>query len=271
MNIFVIRLIILINLVAPQVFAQSNVGNVNSSAKSSSQQNDKAGSSNIVLGQALIAAGSAIPLGGGAFLIFMGVTALKQGEAQKRSAQGARRTAYDSSYSAIKYEDNIDWSKFNDSMNQGLDYLKKNGYKFDKDKLKVTTPGGKSFGMNQLTKNATDMAALTGMEKSDIEKALTEMDKQAKDAMKKNGLDKVSTVTTAVATVDSGGGGAGSGSGLGLSGLLGMNERLPTSENKLAGLKKFLGNDAIGIAQDDIFQMIQRRYREKEQAEFFSK
>jgi hypothetical protein len=242
---------------------------VNASANTAQNQNNSAASSNERTGIQLIAVGSAMPFCTGCYLIYMGVTSLNQAKAQRNSASGAGRAAWDSAYNATQFSDYVNTKDIDAAYADAMRKLSENGYKLDQKKMSVTDPNGKVFNFKDLSRNASDMAMKTGFPEDEIKKALDTMDEKAKE------LSKVK-----VAKVDHSAGGKHSSSeGSGAppaegAGLVGFNfggrERKPTNV-EVAGFKKYLGNDAIGVAGDDIFLMIKRRYEEKNKAEFFSK
>ncbi len=236
-------------------------GVVNSSATQAQNQNNKAGSNNIMLGQSLIATGTATFQ---TYLVFMGVMALKQGQTQKERAQQAGRTAYDSSYKAAQFTAYVN-KEAEDALAAATKYLEGRGYKFDPKKLSVTNPDGAAFNLSDLSRNAADMAKKTGLSEEDIEKALAAMDGKAKEISKDMKVAKVE--------MTGGTGGNAPAPGTGITGFdFSRNNASRKPMNvEIAGLKKYLGNDQIGVAGDDIFSMVQRRYREKNKEEFFSK
>lgn len=248
-------------------YSLAQTGVVNSNATQAQNQNNKAGDNNIMLGQALIGIGSAMPFCTGCYLIYMGVTAIKQGQTQKDRAQQSARTAYDSSYAATQFSSYINKDAAN-ALADAEKYLAGQGYKFDPKSMSVTNPDGKKFNLKDLSRDAGAMALQTGLPQEDIEKALKAMDGKAKEISKDVKVAKVEMSKSSGSSVTGGDSGS---AGAGISGFnFGMGRRKPTN-TEVSGLKKYLGSDQVGVAGDDIFLMVQRRYQEKNRAEYFSK
>ena len=94
----------------------------------------------------------------------------------------------------------------------------------------------------------------------------------AQKAMAAKANDKIKAISMAVEG-GAGGGGAGAptggGSASGRGGYGGYNFRMPGqggAKPKVSGLSKQLGNDKIGLAGDDIFEMIHIRYDARDKA-----
>lgn len=147
--------------------------------------------------------------------------------------------------------------------------MKKNGMGLDLKNKKVTLPNGKMIDASMLGQGSGAIAAATGLPEGAVKEALDAMNKATKVAA--NDLSKYKLSF-------SGGGGGGpqdggaskkDGLGIDFAGLFG--KRGPNSLPKVSGLQKNIGGASVGVAQDDIFQMVQRRYQEKSKADFFSK
>ena len=134
---------------------------------------------------------------------------------------------------------------------------------------KIVGPDGKSIPLGSVS-NPSSLAGL-GLNADQIEQMQAELKKAEKD--KPNVL--------AIGTEGGGGGGGGKGGGGGGSGaagpdmdafmrqLMGKNKsRTPAS---VVGMNKNFGDDRIGVAGDNIFSMIQRRYSAKYKANHFIK
>ncbi|MCB0369044.1 MAG: hypothetical protein KDD45_06210 [Bdellovibrionales bacterium] len=152
-----------------------------------------------------------------------------------------------------------------------------NGVKMDPNTGVITTADGKTYDPNSLTdKNALQKA---GFGNSEIDAALAANDKIEKAAVKKVG----GTVGIGAATAANGysDGGASSmnysdsnalenndgSSGLGKYGN-GLRDPASTG-SKVAGLTKNFNGEKIGVAAENIFAMMTRRYKTKEKQDSF--
>ena len=141
--------------------------------------------------------------------------------------------------------------------------IQKSGAKIDMDKQVVTDPEGNEVPFSQ---------ASAGMDSSQLAKLKADSAAYVKKHMKDASKYSVSGVGLA-----SGGGGGGSSlsfdsyepdSSLAdyLKQLRGKGKRGPSS---VAGLKKIVDGEPIGVAADDIFKMVHRRYQEKRSKKIF--
>lgn len=150
-----------------------------------------------------------------------------------------------------------------------------NGVKFDPKTGKITTPDGKTYSASDFSSAAAMKAA--GFSDADINGALGKVAKLEKDA-----LDKLKKIESAIgkAGFDEGGGGgafakngsessgANDANVSGLSGSAGSLPRDPAGSS-VAGLSKMYNGEPIGISQDSIFSMMNRRYKIKEKQDSF--
>lgn len=182
-------------------------------------------------------------------------------------------------YDSIKYDDITfpDGSVMTGAdFQQGLSRLdqamKKNGMGLDLKNGKVTMPNGKSFDSSLLASgNSGAIADAMGLPKDAVEKAMDLANKATKDQ-----LSKFKNYDLKMAGGGGGGSGIGgaasernpAGLGLDLSALFGKKA---VAAAKVSGLSKNVGGNPVGVAQDDIFQMVQRRYQEKSKDDFFYK
>lgn len=142
--------------------------------------------------------------------------------------------------------------------------ISKYGTKYDEKTGKFTLPNGKSFSMNDLS-NAEAMAN-AGVSPDEYKKAMA----MAKDAEKKAVADSNKLVSTENGYASSGGSFTppptvvteGEENGL----QRGLGPREPAS---VAGMVRNYNGDMIGVAGDDIFSMMARRYREKTNKDAF--
>jgi hypothetical protein len=144
-------------------------------------------------------------------------------------------------------------SKIGRESQAGLDQLAKKGYKFDPGSGSVTTPSGKKVSGDSMA-NAGAMAA-AGLSKEEIAETMDIL-KKANAAGSSMGLSFGGGGGSRVAA------GANDGSALPDFGALmrGLDgkKRGPAS---LDGMKKYIGSEPIGVAVDNIFEMVSRRYK----------
>jgi hypothetical protein len=168
-----------------------------------------------------------------------------------------------------------------DSLSQAADKLandlKKSGYTVSADGKTVTYPNGKKVSTSTFGSPAAMSAAgFSDSQISDMQNALDQANKAA-DA-------KFKSIASLTNDVGGGGGGAGSSGGGGGDTASGGDYggggafKDPFGKNGkgragagVAGMSKKLGDDNIGVAGDDIFQMITRRYQARDKADNFIK
>lgn len=166
----------------------------------------------------------------------------------------------------------VDTKKLNeikrDLMGPGI-----GGVKMDSKGI-ITTPDGKTYDSNQLTDKAA--MAKAGFSDSAIDAALAANSAFEKAAIKKMG--GADTVGIGAATAengfsDGGGGGAKYGSASSMDqrsgGGYADKSRNPANTNKIAGLTKNFNGERIGVAAENIFNMMTRRYKTKEKQDAF--
>ncbi|MDZ4083178.1 MAG: hypothetical protein U1E10_09600 [Bdellovibrionales bacterium] len=153
--------------------------------------------------------------------------------------------------------------------------LEKSGVKLSPDGKSMTTPDGRKFDLSKAGSGSeSDMLAM-GMTAAEAAQA-NAMGKQfaAKQAEKFKQMSQL-------AGAGGGGGGRGLASDGGAGGEGGYGAgfdpwgRDPRNRNrakpKLSGLTKKLGDDTIGVSGDDIFEMVTRRYKARDQENHFLK
>ncbi len=153
--------------------------------------------------------------------------------------------------------------------------LEKSGVKLSPDGKSMTTPDGRKFDLSKAGSGSeSDMLAM-GMTAAEAAQAAN-MGKQfaAKQAEKFKQMSQL-------AGAGGGGGGRGLASDGGAGGEGGYGAgfdpwgRDPRNRNrvkpKISGLTKKLGNDTIGVSGDDIFEMVTRRYKARDQENHFLK
>ncbi len=147
-------------------------------------------------------------------------------------------------------------------MKKNLAALKKAGIGIDFEKNKVTMPNGQSFDGSKL-KTDKDWEKMFG---EGSKKLLADANKSINDEMKKllesGGLDDSST-GFAGSKSNPNGSSIEDGLGLGTGSVSSAteNQALPLSTD---GLTKLYNGEAVGLASDNIFSMMSRRYKFKE-------
>lgn len=145
------------------------------------------------------------------------------------------------------------------------------------------SPDGKSASKNGKKASVDNFASAASMKaagfsESDIagvESALNDAKSKAADRLK--GLASLTNDVGGGAGKGAGGGDYGGGSGAGGSGYdpygsgAGRNAGLNAKSPSIAGMSKKLGDDNIGVAGDNIFDMITRRYQARDKQDNFLK
>lgn len=158
--------------------------------------------------------------------------------------------------------------------NTELNKLAKMGYKVNPKKGTVTTPNGE-IPMSAFN-SASDMAE-AGYDESSIAAAQSAIKKVNADALAKYG-DKAKVVAMGVSSRGGGGGGYGEADDGAFDGGDPMAAYLASLKNKMrknrgpasvAGMKRMAGGEPIGVAMDNIFEMVHRRYQKKRRANIF--
>ncbi|HRK06198.1 MAG TPA: hypothetical protein PLZ57_00395 [Pseudobdellovibrionaceae bacterium] len=155
-----------------------------------------------------------------------------------------------------------------DEFNRIRDQLQGAGVKFENGK--IITPDGKAFGPDSMS--AEGLAAL-GYGEEDINKIMAN-----NAAIGKKLNDKFGSKIGQLGETSGGGSAAGGGSGaVDYSSMFGGggNKFAKASgadkKDKLSGLSKRVGDDQIGVAADNIWEMVTRRYRDRDAQNNFIK
>lgn len=158
------------------------------------------------------------------------------------------------------------------SIQQTLNTLKANGYKVDANNGKVTTPDGKTIDLKKSGYNVQKALAAAGFSSSDSGKIMGNMaqaGEQAKADLAK-GIDKNNASGEATGAAGAGGGGVGAS---GSAGIVDDNFGLASGNSasaagklspQVAGLSKNYNGEKIGVANDSLFKMIERKYNLEE-------
>lgn len=226
----------------------------------------------------------------GALHFLMGAQSFQQAGANGNASGQAGMTGYDTSAinpygdpgKETNYLDpnsNIDPSLKNAVNTKGFMDTKKaltskdglNGVKMDPKTGVITTPDGKTYDPSSLTDKAAMSKA--GFSDSIIDGAYAANAAFEKEAKKKvGGVESIGAATASNGYQDGGSsasyGGAStatsSGGGYGSS-----SSRVPASGNKVAGLTKNFNGEKIGVAAENIFNMMTRRFKVMEKRDSF--
>lgn len=142
--------------------------------------------------------------------------------------------------------------------------LKKYGVNYDAKSGKFTLPDGKSFSLSDVG-NANAMSA-AGVSDAQYKQAMNmakDAEKKASDALSKSKLAGFEN------GVSGGGGGLPALRSPAADEDIAGGKALPKPDGNVAGMARNFNGDKIGVAGDDIFAMMARRYREKDNKESF--
>ena len=157
--------------------------------------------------------------------------------------------------------------------------LEDNGLKWNPEEGKITLPNGDSYTADDINKPEISQHASSAPAAA-LKRQIAGLEKQIKDSM---GIDNIAGVDEGTdEDVSLGGGGfagysAGArGSRGGRNSLLAGLGRKPgsstgsgTSASKVAGMSVKMGKNRVGVSQDNIFEMIHRRYQTKRRKQQF--
>lgn len=146
--------------------------------------------------------------------------------------------------------------------------IKDTGYTIDMENQKLVGPDGTETSFASVNDMATNGTGLSESEFSAVRQALSEAEKN----------NNSSTYSVAAMDLDNSGGGAGGGANFKFDSLSGESSfsdylkklRANRQPAGVAGMKKITsGGDAIGVAGDNIFEMIHRSYQRKRKQNVF--
>ncbi len=152
-----------------------------------------------------------------------------------------------------------------------------NGFKMDPKSGILTGPDGKQYDPESLT--SKEAMAKAGFPTSAIDSAMAANSAFEAEAMKKLGFKKDDIVAVGAATPENGyreGGSSGAPKYTSANEIdqnnragVGSGARKPSNVNKVAGLTKNFNGEKIGVAAENIFNMMTRRYKTKEKQDTF--
>ena len=292
------RFVILATALCLTVLPQSLQAGANSESGESKTQNYVAGGVSMVVGGVLIGFGipkaaSKVPAVSqmGWMMIAMGSMSLTQGGTQIGTAIASGGSESDSAYTdqTIPEFDRSDFyieefgypdlpngdkptpNNIKNEVGRLKREMARNGYDLENGIL--NGPNGESLDLSKLdgSMDPSALAASSGFDANaigEVQKALAKANAKGMNKYK-NKIAKLK-----MRTVTGGGGGrrpaSAKGSGapnFDLSGLL--KKKKNKKKARIAGLQKKLGDTPIGVAADNIFDMIKRRYRAKHQRKEF--
>lgn len=287
--------------------ASSSGDNIKENSDKAKSQNDKTSGVSQIIGVANMGLGAmhmsnfAASCSGGATCNYgelaravlhfaMGAQSFQQAGANKNAAGQAGMTSFDSS-SLNPYGDlgaetnyldpntNVDPSVSNLVNTKGFMDTKRaltsakglNGVKMNPTTGAITTPDGKTYDPSALTDKAA--LAKAGFSDSMIDGAFAANAKFESEAKKKLGA---TTESIGASTAENGyrdGGGsasyAGASSATSSGGYGSGSSRIPAGGNKVAGLTKNFNGERIGVAAENIFNMMTRRFKVMEKRDAF--
>lgn len=289
--------------------ASSSGSNINTSADNSQKSNNKTSAVSQIIGVANIGLGGVYAAkfasscsGVGATCNYaflaqsvlhfaMGAMSFQQAGANKNAAGQAGLTSMDSSslnpYGNLGEETNyldpnsnvdpdvkglINTKSFMDTKRALTSANGLNGVKMDPKTGVITTPDGKTYDPSALTDKAAMSKA--GFSDSVIDGAFAANAAFEKEAKKKVGAttESIGAATAANGYQDGGSGASYAGASSATAGGGGYgsgSSRNPASKNKVAGLTKNFNGEKIGVAAENIFNMMTRRFKVMEKRDSF--
>lgn len=257
------------------------------SAKQGQGSNNSAGQIATMIGAGMVAAGTAMmpgccsPTGGccpaAVTMVAMGVLGLMQGAANKStagqhgmvSADVGLQPDGDSNNQPDSYQspDPTTTAAFKTETAKGFSALDKVGAKLDPKTGKLTFPNGSTVGVGSLgDPSAMSHAGVSANDMKKIQKTMSDLEKAA---MTKAG----SSLASGESGYEGGGGGSttvvSSDEGMGGMGGVGAGKDRDPATASVAGMTKNFNGELIGVAGDDIFKMMTRRYNQKSKEDSF--
>ncbi|MDZ4661219.1 MAG: hypothetical protein SGJ18_06320 [Pseudomonadota bacterium] len=260
---------------------------VNMASNNSQKKANSASIVSYVMGGGLIIGGTAIAVSNcpsawtqpmcwvGLGMVAMGVLSTAQGLSQKKVASGAGISGAQSGFDdgapdkfIITTPDGkqIGPNSFQNQINKGLNSLEQYGAKLDSNTGSLTLPNGQEVALGGVGGSVGDIAKKLGVDEDQAKILADELSKQKKNALAAANDSKFEMIA--------GGGGASSSppqssADTNLDRYFGARPMRKVATSKTAGLTKNIGGDRVGIAQDDIFQMVRRKYEDKKSESFF--
>lgn len=283
--------------------ASSSASSINNSSDTAKKSNNSTNVISQIIGVANMGLGamyaSQCPHSGAACAksalhFLMGAMSFKQASANKSAAGQAGLTNYDSSslnpYGTLGTETNyldpnsnvdpdvrdlVNTKSFIQTKNALTSPNGLNGMKMNPKTGVITTPDGKTYDPSKLTDKESMSKA--GFSDAVIDGAFAANAAFEKEAKKKAGASSSEAIGAATAANGYQEGGSGGASYAGAStatynngsGYGSGSSRNPASKNKVAGLTKNFNGEKIGVAAENIFNMMTRRFKVMEKRDAF--
>jgi hypothetical protein len=248
---------------------------------------NKAGEAKLIAeGKAEVWAGTKKMIMGGA-MMGMGIMSGAQGLNQLAAAAGASKSEGQSGYNGIDLAGNdferslrlpdgrtVNSNQLRELLNKQTAELARRGIKLD-DKGQMTMPDGTTANLKDLSNgNASNFAAATGLGPTEMKELADKLNgANAKIAAQfgANAKDIKLGFSSGGGSSGSGGNGEGVGGGskFDFNSLFGGMKPKDRSAASFTGPAKIFRGQPIGVAQDNIFKMVSRRYQEKSKTNYF--
>lgn len=219
----------------------------------------------------------------GLVMIGMGILSGTQGLAQAATSIGASESESQSGYNGSDYAgkdfelslpdgSTLNSNRLKDMLDSQKSELARMGGKLNENGL-MTLPNGKTADLNDLSNgNAGAFAAATGLSPAQMEKLAGAIKDAGSKAAGLNGFN-AKDMRVSMSSGGSSGGrdgdGAGSGSRFDFSKMFPNMKPKDRSAASFTGPAKNFRGQPIGVAQDNIFKMVSRRYQEKSKSNYF--
>ncbi|MDZ4661218.1 MAG: hypothetical protein SGJ18_06315 [Pseudomonadota bacterium] len=218
--------------------------------------------------------------------VFLGMAGLSglQGLYQLSTVAGAAKSEDDSGYSPSLDPERfrptrpdgsvIEPEKVREELKKPLAEIAKRGIKLD-EKGNMTLPNGNTANLEDLTNgNAGAFASATGLGPAEMKEIAGKMnDVNSKIASLYGSNEKNMRLSYSSGGGSSGGQGSGDGTAGGskfdFNSLFGKMKSKDRSAASFTGPAKLFRGQPIGVAQDNIFKMVSRRYQEKSKVNYF--
>ncbi len=256
---------------------------INTASANSQKKSNSASVVSYVMGGGLILGGGAIAASNclnawtqpmcwiGLGMVAMGVLSTAQGLSQKQAADKSGISGLNSSFSGapekfvgITSDGRVlDQRSFQDQIKKGNAELEKFGAKVDTNTGNLSLPDGQSAS---LSGSASDIAKKLGLDEEQAKLLSDEINKQKQKGLAAgNGakVEMIASASSAAVPPPSSFGNYNYGD------TFGERRTRAIAASKTTGLTKNVGGDKVGIAQDNIFQMVRRKYEDKKSESYF--
>lgn len=261
---------------ARRAAAQANQASQNAAARGSQANNNSAGNTANQIGSQLLASGmSKLPSCCGAvpptccpiaiMEIIMGLMGLAQGGANKGAAanhgQNAAQNAASSNPYAMTSTDGAPGAGGDAAAFAAIAAAKKNGVKYNPKTGQFTLPNGTTMGPSSVSREGALGAGVSAAEFDKTMAKIAEMEKKAAAAEAK--------LASPEAGFEGGGGGGSTSYASTEEAAPSYGAGIPREPTSVAGMSRNFNGDMIGVAGDNIFTMMARRYRQMDSKDSF--